>query len=274
MVNFERQSIVRAGVHERFSKNTVNIFGEIKRPFVAASIAKPYLAAAILRMHEEGSFDLTRSFHVTLDDYRQGAYGTGAYHWLPQAPLFGIRRLQHASPDARVTMRPVPAMDLLKRMVANSDNLATLVMVNAAGRQDLQQVLDYWGMKSTTVRNNDKGTDNVTTAEDVQLFLHKLHKGELIDDKLLAKTIRCSMPGEPVNDIDHKPYSHVMYSMRGDISQAGRTFAHRVGFIEGATGDHSFVILTEERAKEDGNVSNAQVKAISEILESISGFLI
>lgn len=67
--------------------------------------------------------------------------------------------------------------------------------------------------------------------------------------------------------------SHDTYSMQGRVSEEGRSYTHKIGYIEGST-DHSFVILTESHSLGNGQIPYTQEKMIPELFERVSGFIV
>lgn len=77
-IDQHNQLVITAAIHERFCDNKVDKDGDTERPFVAASIAKPYLAAAMMRMHEEGSLaeSLDRLFKLIMLHTNSSAFSS------------------------------------------------------------------------------------------------------------------------------------------------------------------------------------------------------
>lgn len=261
--------IVEAFVHERFTDGKIESKGDVTRKFVAASIAKSYLAVAMMRMHQEGSLDLDARVHIDLKTFKEADYGTGRLR-IVNRPLAIVRMLQRAD-DAPITLRPISRRELLKLMVSESDNIATLVLVNTVGRENLQQVLDFWGMADTSVYNPAAGRDNTTTAQDVSMFLHKLHLGSLVDINQ-ARRLKRLMPQKTVHNGDVTPLS--MHYMDGRTSQGDRSISNKIGYIEGPSKEHSFVVLTEGPAVKNGEATYIQELRIPELIRQVAGFAI
>lgn len=175
-------------------------------------------------------------------------------------------RLLRAAQEHPVTFRPIPNRRLLELMVSKSDNLATLAVVNTLGREQIQQVLTFWGMKETTLYDPQRGSKNQTTAEDMGRFLYDLSLGTVLLPEE-ADVIKSWMPTQQVKNAELQPIA-IRYK-DGRMSEDGRSFYHRVGFIDGTLGEDIFVILTEGAAAELGRIPFSQELKVREIYEEI-----
>ena len=258
------QVVISAHLHERHDSN-VDITGDVERKFIAGSVAKLYLASAAFAISQEGGFNLEERKHITLSDFAKGNYGTGELRFTNFPLALGLRLLR-AAKEQPVTFRPVSNRRLLELMVSKSDNLATLVVVNTLGRELVQQVLTFWGMKETSLYNPQTGSKNQTTAEDVGRFLRKLSSGSLIPQNE-AEVIKKWMTSKFKKNAELQPIT--LRYKDGRISEDGRSFYHKVGFIEGTLGEDIFVILTEGIAAERGRIPFSQEMKVQEIQELI-----
>lgn len=146
------------------------------QPYVAASVAKVYLAGTAFHLAQRQELDLEEKVKITPDDFLNGNYGDGILRW------------QYAFSGRLATRLELPWLlpeihlqELICRMVRDSDNLATLAAVNHIGRNRIQEVLRTWGMFDTTVYNPHLQTNNVTTATDTCYYLDNLANNKLID---------------------------------------------------------------------------------------------
>lgn len=257
--------VVVAALWEEKHNGNIETAGDVKRKFVAGSIAKLYLTAAAFAISREGNFNLEEKRHITLREFVEGDYGTGELRFTNLPLALGLRLLR-AAQDHPVTFRPISNRRLLELMVSKSDNLATLVVVNTLGREQIQQVLTFWGMKETTVYNPQTGSKNQTTVDDMGRFLHDLSLGAvaLPED---AKVIKKLMPAKQRKNAELQPIT-IRYK-DGRISEDGRSFYHKVGFIDGTLGEDIFVILTEGTAAELGRIPFSQELKVREIYEGV-----
>lgn len=269
-ISYHNQIVRSVVVSERFSDHKVMVDGEPQRPFIAASIAKPYLAAAMVQMHNEGSFNLDESVHISLGDFKEGGYGTGRLR-RSHLPIALLSRLRGLPDDAPVTMRPISRRKLLELMVGKSDNIATLILMNNAGRAGVQQVLDHWGMKDTKVYNPEINASNETTASDAHLFLHKLHEGELIAPRL-ADELKSWMPRSSVQNSEQARVT--IHARDGRASEGVRSVYHKIGYMEGSLGEHCFVILTEGTTTgSKGQIPYSQELRVQALIRDVAGFV-
>lgn len=270
IVGLHNQSIISAFSQERLSDGMSKSEGDIKREFVAASVAKLYLAASIFKLHGEGSFDLGQQVSITLQEFNEGSYGTGKLRFSNLPLALGLKVLG-ASKDRSVMFRPISNRDLLRLMVEKSDNLATLKIVNQAGRENVQQVLHFWGMKDTTVFNPQLGKRNAITLADMHFFLRSLQSGLLIGEKN-AKYLKSWMQKKQVTNSELVPLG--VHYKDGRIAEDGRSFFHNVGYIEGASGEYCFVILTEGQAVEMGRIPYTQELKVRNILKVLTDSIV
>lgn len=263
-IGVHNRQIISAQLYEGHNGN-VEAIGDVRRKFLAGSVAKLYLAAAAFAISREGNFDLEDRRHITSREFAEGNYGTGELRFTNLPLALGLRLLRVAQKHP-VTFRPIPNRRLLELMVSKSDNLATLAVVNTLGREQIQQVLTFWGMKETTIYNPQIGSKNQTTADDMSRFLHDLSLGTVLlpED---ADVIKSWMPTQQVKNAELQPVK-VRYK-DGRMSEDVRSFYHRVGFIDGTLGEDIFVILTEGAAAELGRIPFSQELKVREIYEGV-----
>ncbi len=65
-----------------------------------------------------------------------------------------------------------------------------------------------------------------------------------------------------------------MRYMDGRTSEGGKAYNHRVGFIEGKSGNHSFVILTKGQDVGGGRTPHAQELTMRELTRDVTGFVV
>ena len=151
-------------------------------------------------------------------------------------------------------------------MVSKSDNLATLIVVNLLGRKQIQQVLTFWSMKETTLYNPQMGTKNQTSADDMGHFLQGLSSGAVVPPEE-AGVVKRWMPSQQRKNAELQPIT-IRYK-DGRISEDGKSFYHKVGFIDSTLGEDIFVILTEGAAAELGRIPFSQEAKVREIYEGV-----
>lgn len=232
-------------------------------PFVAASLAKLWIAAATFHLTEQQVLDLRAPLQITLEQLQKGVYGTGSRRWRIQTKLSTLA--------GRSLVTPKPLDFLLHRMVANSDNLANLIVADHVGRERLQQVVDSWDMFHTTIFNPRFNQPNMTAAEDITLFLRNLQKGVLISPSH-AQRLRSWMAHKPFASAENLP-AH-LWSFTGRITEDGKSYFHRAGFVEVLGRNYVFAVLTQGPEFRRRGISYEQERKMTDLMELVTEYAV
>ena len=209
-----------------------------QEPFAAASLAKLYITAATLSLVETEQLLLREPVIVNWDQFDRGNYGTG--------------RLRLLTPLTPILRRITPGMELrletlLECAVRYSDNIAIIAVTETVGRDRIQEVLEGWQMKSTTIHNPETYSPNQTTACDLGEFLLKLGRGEIIKDDSLSGRLLDWMKSDTIPN--REGWETEILSMRGNITTEGQSYCHMAGYIKGQVARQVFVALTKDQAQ-------------------------
>lgn len=197
------------------SKQTIGI--NSSKLFPSASLVKVPIMAAVFQAQEEGRLKLTDTLKL---ERRQK-----------------IRSCSHLYFARNGTRFPIS--NLLERMITESDNTATNMLVDALGFGYLNQKFVEFGLKNTDLRRGvmdlqwrRAGIENYTTAEDMALMLEKIYNGELVS-KRASEEMLAILKRQKVND--RLP--------RGLPS--GVTIAHKTGLLNDTVSDCGVVFTPE-----------------------------
>lgn len=199
--------------------------------FRSASLIKVPIAAAIMEQLEEGSISLDSSLKVSRKN-RIGGSGT----------------LKWASNGTRI-----PLDEVLFKMITESDNTATKMIVDEVGLDSISESLRHLGLYGTNVCKNISNMtsrkikdDSFTTPGDIAGLFEKIYTGTLVDKEksdyllgILKQTksrnrLRAGLP-------DGWELGHKTGLLRSACHDAGIVFSPR--------GDYLLVVMT-------GNVPN------------------
>lgn len=223
-------------------------------PFVAASLAN------------QAMIDLHEPVHITWEQFQDGNYGTGSLRQTPTAKL--MRLIHRVNPGFNHQLIPSqPLVSLLHRSITDSDNLALQVVADHIGRSRIQQVVDSWGMRSTSIYDPKTGRQNITTAGDIGHFLINLGRGELIppDSKRL---MRSWVKRKIVSGMALLPAQVVSYTGRNTVNS--ESYLHRAGFFQARSSKiYAFAVLTRGPEFRREGISYEQEMKLKEILEAI-----
>jgi len=134
-------------------------------PFPAASLVKLAILAAYLQASEEGTVDLAEWVVLRQQD-KVG--GSGKLKEMPAGSRFTVE-------------------ELLRHMIAHSDNTATNLLIQRMGMDRLNEAFAELGLKGTHLArmmmdfgSRRNGLENVTTAWDVADLLRRIYHGQLV----------------------------------------------------------------------------------------------
>lgn len=133
--------------------------------------------------------------------------------------------------------------DVVERMVTESDNTATNMLVDALGFGYLNTKFMQFGLKDTDLRRGvmdlkwrEAGIENYTTAYDMGVILENIYKGALID-KESSEAMLTTLKRQHVNDRiprflpDGLVVAHKTGSLKDTISDCGIVFTDEGDFI-------------------------------------------
>lgn len=234
--------------------------------YPAASLSKLFIAAATVHLAEQEEVNLNEYLTISTKEFDEGDYGTGRLRLFSRLPFLASKL------TGWQLIPPYRVEELLRYAVYYSDNIAALKITNRVGRERIQRVLDGWGLDQTTILNPETGQPNVTTAQNMGQFLYELGRGHLVeDDHLSMRMLRWMRTSNVVN----KEGSLITIRYKdGQITENGYSYAHRAGYVQGLYSDHSFVVLTRDRAVLELETTYPQQERVRSVVEEIAYGLI
>jgi beta-lactamase class A len=132
-----------------------------------------------------------------------------------------------------------PIRELIKRMITESDNTATNMLVDTLGFGYINQKFVDFGLKNTDLRRGvmdlvwrNAGIENYTTADDMAFLLEKIYHGELVSAKASAEMLAV-LKQQKVND-------RLPKGLPADL-----TIAHKTGLLRDTVSDCGIVYTPE-----------------------------
>jgi beta-lactamase class A len=143
-----------------------------------------------------------------------------------------------------------PIRELVERMITESDNTATNMIVDALGFGYINQKFVEFGLKNTDLRRGvmdlawrNAGIENYTTADDMAFILEKIYRGELVSPAASAEMLGV-LKRQKVND-------RIPRGLPSDMTIAHKTGLLRdtvsdVGIVFAPEGDFILCVLTQD----------------------------
>ncbi|MDY0393387.1 serine hydrolase [Virgibacillus halophilus] len=161
---------------------------EAELSFYPASMIKLPVMAAIFSRFEDEAIDPEDTIALQQDDIVGGS---------------GV--LQYMSPGTEITIS-----DLVMLMIIQSDNTATNILIDLAGMELINELIEEIGMHQSKIHHKlmsdviGRKAENVTTAKDISIFLEQLYEGRIVSNEASAhmieimkkQQIRDSLPGK------------------------------------------------------------------------------
>ena len=137
--------------------------------------------------------------------------------------------------------------NLAKLSLKESDNTAVHVLSIKIGEENVQKLVDSWGLKQTNMVNNK------TTVYDIAILFEKIYKGEIANPQNTRELLEFMRQTETEDRLPAKlPDSIKVYHKTGD----GEGFVHDLGIIETENRTYFLGVMssdigdTEEETKE------------------------
>lgn len=217
-----------------------------ERVFTAASLFKLPILVEVLKQARLARLDLDEPLEV---EQRHWASGSGVL-------------------QARVGDR-LPARELLELMIGESDNIASLVLLDAVGVEQVNATLDAMGLQSTRLRDReqDPNGQHETSARDMAMLLETIAAGELIDAQTSEEALRL-LEVRQANAwlTEELPWWVALAHKWGDLLPQAR---HDAGIIFAPDTAYIAVVLTEGGSPDAAqrviaNVSRAAYEYLSD----------
>jgi beta-lactamase class A len=189
--------------------------------FPSASLVKLPIMAAVFQANEEGKLRLTDEL--------------------------ALKRSHKIRDCSRIYFMPVgtrlQVRDIIERMIDESDNTATNMIVDALGFGYINQKFLEFGLKDTDLRRGvmdlkwrRRGIENYTTPAEMGMLLEKIYHGQLVSPWASAEMLDI-LKRQKVNDRiprrlpDSLDIAHKTGLLSGTVSDVGIVFAPESDFI-------------------------------------------
>ena len=220
-------------VDDYTSDFTLNISeGEI---FVAASVNKIPILAALYSYANKGEIDLDRDITVQAADIQD--YGTGSIRYEKPGSVYSVKTLA-------------------KLMIKESDNTAAYILANhIIGFDKLKSVVSQWGLVQTDMITNK------TSNKDIATLMRMMYENKITDQAATLEMLSF------LKDTDHEtrlpanlPDNTTVYHKIG--TEVG--IVHDAGII--SDGKHTYYLGIFTNGTEEGEETDKQFAVISKII--------
>ena len=139
--------------------NSGNFFGIDEQQInTAASVNKLPIITALYYLEKQGKLSFDDKITIQKEDVQD--YGTGSIRYQKMPQTYSLR-------------------NLAKLALQQSDNTAAHVISVKIGEDNVQKLVDSWGLKQTDMVNNK------TTVYDMSVLFEKIYKGEIANPQTL-----------------------------------------------------------------------------------------
>ncbi len=205
-----------------------------------ASVNKLPIIAALYLLEKQRKLKLDDKITIQKNDVQD--YGTGSIRYQKMPQTYSLR-------------------NLAKLALKQSDNTAAHVLSLKIGEENVQKLVDSWGMKQTSM------VGNKTTAYDMSVLFEKIYKNE-IADLANTKELLEFMTDTEFEDRLTKglPANIKIYHKTGD----GEGFVHDLGIIETANGAYYLGIMTSDIGDNESQTKDTIAEISKKIFESVN----
>ena len=158
-------------------------------------------------------------------------------------------------------MQTYSLRNLAKLALKQSDNTAAHVLSLRIGEENVQKLIDFWGMKQTSM------VDNKTTAYDMSILFEKIYKNE-IADLANTKELLEFMSDTQFEDRLTKglPANIKIYHKTGD----GEGFIHDLGIIETEKSAYFLGVMTSDIGDNEEQTKKTIAEISKKVFESVN----
>jgi len=200
----------------------------------SASMIKVFILALAYQDIADGTLSRNETFTLTRDNVVGGS-GT------LQNRAYGTR---------------VPLKELLEKMIIDSDNTATNILIDRLGMENINAYMQAHGYHSSVLRRKmmdlaalQAGRDNLTSVKDVGLLFKRLYNGTCVSPELDAEMLGIYDQQTDNDKIPARlPEGTVVAHKTGEVSDV----RHDGGIVYTSNGDYVLVIFTSDYYPYDG----------------------
>lgn len=182
----------------------------------AASVNKVPIIASLYLLEKEGKIDIDERISIQEDDVQD--YGTGSIRYQKMPQTYSLR-------------------NLAKLALKESDNTAAHVITLKIGEENVQKLVNIWGMNQTNM------VENQTSVTDMNILLEKIYRGEIAGEantkELLSFMNKTDFEDRITKNL---PNTTTSYHKSGD--EEG--YVHDVGIIKTPKGTYYLGIMTSD----------------------------
>ena len=205
----------------------------------AASVNKLPIIAALYYLDNKNKISLDDQ--VTIQQVDVQDYGTGSIRYQEMPQTYSLK-------------------NLAKLSLKESDNTAAHVINVKIGEENVQKLVDSWGMKQTNMTNNK------TTVFDMSILLNKIYKNQITSPaktkELLEFMTETDFEDRLTKDL---PTDVKTYHKSGD----GQGFVHDVGIIVSDKGIYYLGVMSSDVNGKEDEAKNTIAQISKRVFESL-----
>lgn len=205
-----------------------------------ASVNKLPIIAALYLLDKQGKLKLDDK--ITIQEKDKQDYGTGSIRYQKMPQTYSLR-------------------NLAKLALQQSDNTAAYVLSLKIGEENVQKLINVWGLKQTDMVNNK------TTAYDMSLLFEKIYKGEIANTANTKELLEFMTDTEFEDRLPKGlPANIKIYHKTGD----GEGFVHDLGIIENGDQVYFLGIMTSDIGDQEEQTKQAIAEISKKVFESVN----
>lgn len=207
---------------------------------VGASVNKLPIVAALYFLDKGQKLKLDDRVTIQKEDVQD--YGTGSIRYQEMPATYSLR-------------------NLAKLALKQSDNTAAHVLSLKIGEENVQKLVDSWGMDQTNM------ADNKTTTYDMGILFEKIYNNQITDPANTKELLEFMTETEFEDRLPKGLPSGVkIYHKTGD----GEGFVHDLGIIETEKRAYYLGVMTSDIGENEAETKNTIAEISKKVFESIN----
>lgn len=207
---------------------------------LAASVNKLPIISALYYLDKQKKLKLDDRVTIQKDDVQE--YGTGSIRYQTMPQTYSLR-------------------NLAKLSLKQSDNTAAHVISLKIGEENVQKLVDYWGLKQTNMVNNK------TSSYDMGILFEKIYKGEIANTANTKELLEFMTDTEFEDRLPKGlPKGTKIYHKTGD----GEGFVHDLGIIETEKEAYFLGVMTSDIGDQEEETKNTISEISKKVFESLN----
>lgn len=205
-----------------------------------ASVNKLPIITALYFLDKQGEISLDDKITILEKDVQN--YGTGSIRYQKMPASYSLR-------------------NLAKLALKQSDNTAAHVISLKIGEENVQKLVNSWGMKQTNMKNNK------TSVFDMSLLFEKIYTNQITDPARTKELLEFMADTDFEDRLPKDLPSNIrIYHKTGD----GEGFVHDLGIIETEKSAYYLGIMTSDIGETETETKNTIAEISKKIFESIN----